>query len=72
MKEQVKVEIKELSDKLDGLNHKEPRLLASGESEKLGELLKEKDKMEAEIERLRGVRAKNLSKEAQQLLFMVR
>ncbi|WP_455815140.1 YibL family ribosome-associated protein [Pseudomonas graminis] len=67
MKEQVKSEIKDLSDKLDALNHKEPVLLASGDSEKLGELLKEKDKLEAEIERLRGVRAENLSKEAQEL-----
>lgn len=67
MKEQVQSEIKDLSDKLDALNHKEPVLLASGDSEKLGELLKEKDKLEAEIERLRGVRAENLSKEAQQL-----
>ncbi|HBT29556.1 MAG TPA: hypothetical protein DEA76_07130, partial [Erwinia persicina] len=63
MKEQVQSEIKDLSDKLDALNHKEPVLLASGESEKLGELLKEKDKLEAEIERLRGVRAEKLSKE---------
>ena len=67
MKEQVQSEIKDLSDKLDALNHKEPVLLASGESEKLGELLKEKDKLEAEIERLRGVRAEKLSKEAQAL-----
>lgn len=67
MKEQVQTEIKELSDKLDALNHKEPALLASGDSEKLGELLKEKDTLQAEIERLRGVRAEKLSKEAQQL-----
>lgn len=67
MKEQVQSEIKDLSDKLDALNHKEPALLASGDSEKLGELLREKDKLEAEIERLRGVRAENLSKEAQAL-----
>jgi len=67
MKEQVQAEIKALSDKLDALNHKEPALLATGDSEKLGELLKEKDKLAAEIERLRGLRAEKLSKEAQQL-----
>lgn len=67
MKEQVQAEIKALSDKLDALNHKEPALLASGESDKLGELLKEKEKLQNEIERLRSVRAEKLSKEAQQL-----
>lgn len=67
MKEQVQSEIKILSDKLDALNHKEAGLLASGDSEKLGELLHEKDKLTAEIERLRNVRAEKLSKEAQQL-----
>ena len=67
MTEKVQDEIRALSDKLDALNHKEPTLLASGDSEKLGELLKEKDKLQAEIERLRGVRAEKLSKEAQQL-----
>lgn len=67
MTEKVQDEIRALSDKLDALNHKEPTLLASGDSEKLGELLKEKDKLQVEIERLRGVRAEKLSKEAQQL-----
>lgn len=67
MKEQVQAEIKSLSDKLDALNHKETALLAAGDSEKLGELLKEKDKLTAEIERLRSMRAETLSKEAQQL-----
>lgn len=70
MKEQVQAEIKALSDKLDALNHKEPALLASGDSDKLGELLKEKDKLQDEIDRLRGVRAEKLSKEAQQLQKM--
>lgn len=67
MKEQLQAEIKTLSDKLDALTHKEPALLASGDSEKLGELLQEKDKLTAEIARLRSVRAEKLSKEAQQL-----
>ncbi|WP_017799726.1 YibL family ribosome-associated protein [Winslowiella toletana] len=67
MKEQEKAEIKRLSDQLDALNHKEPALLASGEAEKLGELLREKDKLIEEIERLKGVRVQKLSKEAEKL-----
>ncbi|MBP2168934.1 ribosome-associated protein [Erwinia toletana] len=67
MKEQEKAEIKRLSDQLDALNHKEPALLASGEPEKLGELLREKDKLIEEIERLKGVRVQKLSKEAEKL-----
>ncbi|MFS2221545.1 YibL family ribosome-associated protein [Pantoea sp. B65] len=67
MKEQEKAEIKHLSDQLDALNRKEPALLESGEAEKLGELLKEKDKLVAEIERLKGVREQKLSKEAAKL-----
>ena len=70
MKEQVQQEIKTLSDKLDALKHKEHGLLITGDSEQLGELLKEKDKLAAEIERLRGVRADKLSKEAQKLQKM--
>lgn len=67
MKEQEKAEIKILSDQLDALNRKEPALLESGDSEKLGELLKEKDKLSTEIERLRNVREEKLSKEALKL-----
>ncbi|QKJ85099.1 YibL family ribosome-associated protein [Paramixta manurensis] len=67
MKEQEKAEIKRLSDKLDALNRKEPLLLESGESEKLGALLKEKETLVIEIERLKNVREQKLSKEAQQL-----
>jgi len=67
MKEQVQEEIKVLSDKLDALTHKEPLLLESGDAEKLGELQEAKDKLIAEIERLREVRDENLSKEAQKL-----
>ncbi|WP_034918059.1 MULTISPECIES: YibL family ribosome-associated protein [Erwinia] len=70
MKEQVQAEIKTLSDKLDALTHKEPQLLESGNAEKLGELLKEKEKLIAEIDRLRGVREEKLSKEAQKLKKM--
>lgn len=67
MKEHVQAEIRTLSDKLDALTRKEPLLLESGESEKLGELLKEKDKILNELERLRGVREEKLSSEAQKL-----
>lgn len=67
MKEQEKTEIKRLSDQLDALNHKEPQLLESGDAEKLGELLKEKETLINEIERLRNVREQKLSKEAQNL-----
>lgn len=58
MKEQEKNEIKLLSDKLDALNRKEPQLLESGDVEKLGALLKEKEALVIEIERLRGQRVK--------------
>ncbi|MFH8136119.1 YibL family ribosome-associated protein [Pantoea osteomyelitidis] len=67
MKEQEKAEIKRLSDQLDALNHKEPQLLESGDAEKLGELLKEKETLVNEIDRLRNVREQKLSKEAQNL-----
>ncbi|MGP6487700.1 YibL family ribosome-associated protein [Duffyella gerundensis] len=70
MKEQEKAEIKRLSDQLDALNHKEQPLLDAGDAEKLGELLREKDKLLAEIERLKGVREQKLSKEAQKLQQM--
>ena len=58
-----------LSDKLDALTRKEPLLLESGDAEKLGELLKEKEKLVIELERLRGAREEKLSKEAQKLPF---
>ncbi|MFD1801008.1 YibL family ribosome-associated protein [Mixta tenebrionis] len=67
MKEQEKAEIKRLSDQLDILNRKEPALLESGDAEKLGALLKEKEALTTEIERLRNVRVEKLSKEAQKL-----
>lgn len=70
MKEQVQAEIKNLSDKLDALTRKEPLLLESGDAEKLGELLKEKEKVVEELERLRNVREEKLSKEAQKLKQM--
>lgn len=68
MKEPEKNEIKRLSDQLDALNRKEPQLLESGEAEKLGELLKEKEALVTEIERLRDVRDQKLSKEAEKLM----
>lgn len=67
MKEQEKAEIKRLSDQLDALNRKEPQLLEAGNAEKLGELLKEKEALVNEIERLRNVREHKLSSEAQKL-----
>jgi len=70
MKEQVQAEIKNLSDKLDALIRREPLLLESGDAEKLGALLKEKEIVQAELERLRNVREQTLSKEAQKLKQM--
>jgi len=70
MKEQEKNEIKLLSDKLDALKRKEPQLLESGDTEKLGALLKEKEALVIEIERLRGQRVEKLSAEAQKLQKM--
>lgn len=67
MKQQVKAEIKALSDQLDSLNHKSQPLLAAGDVEKLGEVLKEKQRLEDEIARLREVHDATLSKEAQNL-----
>ena len=65
-----KERIKLLSDKLDALNRKEPQLLESGDVEKLGALLKEKEALVIEIERLRGQRVEKLSAEAQKLQKM--
>ena len=62
MKEQEKAEIKRLSDQLDALNRKEPQLLEAGDAEKLCALLKEKETLVQEIERLRNVREEKLSK----------
>ncbi|CAK9886798.1 MAG: putative protein YibL [Candidatus Erwinia impunctatus] len=70
MKSLVQDEIRNLSNKLDALTHKEAPLLAAGESEKLAQLLTEKDKLQAEITRLRGVQEQVLSKEAQKLAKM--
>ncbi|KFD21673.1 hypothetical protein GTPT_0772 [Tatumella ptyseos ATCC 33301] len=67
MKEPEKAEIKRLSDQLDAVNHKSQPLLVAGDMEKLGELQKEKQKLEEEIARLRNVRVKKLSSEAQKL-----
>lgn len=67
MKEQEKTEIKRLSDRLDALNHREPLLLEVGDTAKLGELLREKDKLSDEVERLKGVRKQKLSEEAEKL-----
>lgn len=63
----IKAEIKRLSDQLDSLNHKSQPLLASGNIEKLGELMKEKQTLEEELARLREAQRAGLSEEAQQL-----
>lgn len=70
MKQQLKAEIKRLSDILDNLNRKSQPLLERGEMEKLGEIVKEKQDVEAKILRLRAVQEESLSKEAQQLKKM--
>lgn len=67
MKQPEQAEIKRLSDQLDALNHKTQPLIEAGDMEKLGEVQKEKLKLEEEITRLRGVREEKLSTEARKL-----
>lgn len=67
MKEKEKVEIKRLSDLLDALNHKDPRVIQQGNPELIAQHIKEKEKLASEIERLQGVRVEKLSAEAQKL-----
>ncbi|WP_045048803.1 YibL family ribosome-associated protein [Rouxiella chamberiensis] len=67
MIEKEKAEIKRLSDMLDALNHKDATVIQQGVSELIDQHMKEKEKLAAEIERLRGVREVKLSAEAQKL-----
>ncbi|EIC85612.1 YibL family ribosome-associated protein [Serratia sp. M24T3] len=67
MIEKEKAEIKRLSDMLDALNHKDATVIQQGVTEQIDEHMKEKEKLAAEIERLRGVREVKLSAEAQKL-----
>ena len=59
-------EIKRLSDMLDALNHKDPTVIQQGNVELITQHMKEKEKLAAEIQRLKE-RVKNLSAEAQKL-----
>jgi ribosome-associated protein len=70
MKDQEKAEIKRLSDKLDALNHKEASLLQQGELEQMEENRQEREKLVAEIARLRDLAESKLSQQAQKLLKM--
>ncbi len=70
MKEIEKVEIKRLSDRLDLIRHKMASMQLTNEAEKYAELEKEKTALEIEIARLKTVRNKKLSKEAQKLVNM--
>ncbi|MDW5501574.1 YibL family ribosome-associated protein [Pseudomonas lundensis] len=67
MKEIEKAEIKRLSDLLDALKHKDTLVAQQGNLDLIAQHTKEKEKMAAEIERLKGVRVEKLSAEAQKL-----
>jgi Protein of unknown function (DUF2810). len=67
MKEVEKNEIKRLSDRLDAIRHQQADLPLVDAADKFAELEKEKETLEAEILRLRGVQSQKLSKEAQKL-----
>jgi len=67
MKEVEKVEIKRLSDMLDALNHKDATVIQAGNAELIAKHEEEKEKLAAEIARLKDVRVKKLSTEAQKL-----
>lgn len=60
-------EIKRLSDLLDAMNHKDPSVIQQGNVDLIAQHMKEKEKLAAEIQRLKEVRVKNLSAEAQKL-----
>ncbi|ATM87957.1 YibL family ribosome-associated protein [Yersinia massiliensis] len=60
-------EIKRLSDLLDAMNHKDTSVIQQGNVDLIAQHMKEKEKMAAEIQRLKEVRVKNLSAEAQKL-----
>jgi ribosome-associated protein len=67
MKEVEKAEIKRLSDMLDALNHKDATVIQAGNAELIDKHEEEKEKLAAEIARLKEVRVKKLSTEAQKL-----
>ena len=67
MKEIEKTEIKRLSDMLDALNHKDATVIQAGNAELIDKHEEEKEKLAAEIARLKDVRVKKLSTEAQKL-----
>lgn len=67
MKEIEKTQIKLLSDRLDLIRHQMASLQLTSNAEKYAELEKEKATLEIEITRLKSVRDKKLSKEAQKL-----
>ncbi|MGC6389357.1 YibL family ribosome-associated protein [Ewingella sp. S1.OA.A_B6] len=67
MKEIEKTEIKRLSDRLDALNHKDATVIQQGNSELISRHEDEKEKLAAEIARLKDVRVVKLSAEAQKL-----
>lgn len=70
MKEIEKTQIKLLSDRLDLIRHQMASMQLTNETEKHAELEKEKAALEIEIVRLKSVRSKKLSKEAQKLVDM--
>ncbi|HBO24793.1 MAG TPA: hypothetical protein DD649_18195 [Providencia sp.] len=70
MKEIEKTQIKLLSDRLDLIRHQMASMQLANEVEKYAELEKEKATLETEIVRLKAVRNKKLSKEAQKLVDM--
>ncbi|EKT60850.1 YibL family ribosome-associated protein [Providencia sneebia] len=70
MKEIEKAQIKLLSDRLDLIRHQMASMQLANEAEKYVALDKEKAELEIEIARLKALRTKKLSKEAQKLVDM--
>lgn len=70
MNEVEKNEIKRLSDRLDAIRHQQADMSLVEAADKYAELDKEKETIEAEIERLRDVKGQKLSKEAQKLMSL--
>lgn len=60
-------EIKRLSDLLDALNHKDTAVSQQGNPVLMAQHAAEKQQLTTEIERLKNLRGKKLSAEAQQL-----
>lgn len=70
MKENEKVKIKLLSDRLDLIRHRMENMLQKNETEKYEELENEKAELEIDIARLKVLHSTKLSKEAQKLAGM--